>query len=160
MLQKQLFWFTNYKSNIFHFVFSFCSLLSFSPLSPFCVSPLCLPIVSPRCVSPGRRSQCNESGWAFCADARALVENESEQRFHRGGLWAHQSYPKIGGSCAIYVPKRTTLMSCLVVLPPVLGQLWCLSWWFCLLSWDNSDVFPGGFAFCLGITLIDVAYFG
>ena len=25
---------------------------------------------------------------------------------------------------------------------------------------DNSDVFPGGFAFCLGITLIDVAYFG
>ena len=19
------------------------------------------------------------------------------------------------------------------------GQLWCLSWWFCLLSWDNSD---------------------
>ena len=24
---------------------------------------------------------------------------------------------------------------------------------------DNSDVFPGGFAFCLGITLIDVAYF-
>ena len=25
------------------------------------------------------------------------------------------------------------------------GQLWCLSWWFCLLSW---------------ITLIDVAYFG
>ena len=32
-----------------------------------------------------------------------------------------------------------TLMSFLVVLPPVLGQLWCLSWWFCLLSWDNSD---------------------
>ena len=30
-------------------------------------------------------------------------------------------------------------MSFLVVLPPVLGQLWCLSWWFCLLSWDNSD---------------------
>ena len=25
---------------------------------------------------------------------------------------------------------------------------------------DNSDVFPGGFASCLGITLIDVAYFG
>ena len=19
------------------------------------------------------------------------------------------------------------------------GQLWCLSWWFCLLSWDHSD---------------------
>ena len=33
----------------------------------------------------------------------------------------------------------TNLMSFLVVLPPVLGQLWCLSWWFCLLSWDNSD---------------------
>ena len=33
----------------------------------------------------------------------------------------HQSYPKTGGSCAIYVPKRTTLMSFLVVLPPVLG---------------------------------------
>ena len=32
-----------------------------------------------------------------------------------------------------------TLMSFLVVLPPVLGQLCCLSWWFCLLSWDNSD---------------------
>ena len=32
-----------------------------------------------------------------------------------------------------------TLMSFLVVLPPVLGQLWCLSWWFCLLPWDNSD---------------------
>ena len=31
------------------------------------------------------------------------------------------------------------LMSFLVVLPPVLGQLWCLSWWFCLLPWDNSD---------------------
>ena len=35
--------------------------------------------------------------------------------------------------------KGTTLMSFLVVLPPVLGQLWCLSWWFCLLPWDNSD---------------------
>ena len=35
--------------------------------------------------------------------------------------------------------KGTTLMSFLVVLPPVWGQLWCLSWWFCLLSWDNSD---------------------
>ena len=45
-------------------------------------------------------------------------------------------------------------------LCPKKGQLWCLSWWFCLLSGDNSDVFPGGFAFCLGITLIDVAYFG
>ena len=32
-----------------------------------------------------------------------------------------------------------TLMSFLVVLPPVLGQLWCLSWWFCRLSWDTSD---------------------
>ena len=42
-------------------------------------------------------------------------------------------------------PVWITLMSFLVVLPPVL---------------DNSDVFPGGFAFCLGITLIDVAYFG
>ena len=40
------------------------------------------------------------------------------------------------------------------------GQLWCLSWWFYFLSWDNSDVFPGGFAFCLGITLIDAIYFG
>ena len=30
-------------------------------------------------------------------------------------------------------------MSFLVVLPPVLGQLWCLSWWFWLLSWHNSD---------------------
>ena len=30
-------------------------------------------------------------------------------------------------------------MSFLVVLPPVLGQLWCVSWWFCLLSWHNSD---------------------
>ena len=47
----------------------------------------------------------------------------------------HQGYPKTGGSCAIYVRKRTTLMSFLVVLPPVLGQFWCLSWWFCLLSW-------------------------
>ena len=45
-------------------------------------------------------------------------------------------------------------------LCPKKGQLWCLSWWFFLLSGDNSDVFPGGFAFCLGITLIDVAYFG
>ena len=46
-------------------------------------------------------------------------------------------------------------------LCPKNGQLEpCLSWWFCLLSGDNSDVFPGGFAFCLGITLIDVAYFG
>ena len=35
--------------------------------------------------------------------------------------------------------KGTTLMFFLVVLPPVLGQLWCLSWWFCLLPWDNSD---------------------
>ena len=52
--------------NICHFALSFCSPLSFSPLSP-------------RCVSPGRWSQCNESGWAFCAYARALVENESEQ---------------------------------------------------------------------------------
>ena len=33
-------------------------------------------------------------------------------------------------------------------------------WRNCLLSWANSDVFPGGFASCLGITLIDVAYFG
>ena len=32
-----------------------------------------------------------------------------------------QSYPKTGGSCAIYVRKRTTLMSFLVVLPSVLG---------------------------------------
>ena len=24
----------------------------------------------------------------------------------------------------------------------------------CLLSWDNSDVFPGGFASCLGTTLM------
>ena len=46
---------------------------------PRFVSPLCLPVVSPRGVSPGRVSQCNESGWAFCANARALVENESEQ---------------------------------------------------------------------------------
>ena len=30
-------------------------------------------------------------------------------------------------------------MSFLVVLPPILGQLWCLSWWFWLLSWHNSD---------------------
>ena len=35
--------------------------------------------------------------------------------------------------------KGTTLMSFLVVLPPVWGQLWCLSWWFCLLPGDNSD---------------------
>ena len=26
-----------------------------------------------------------------------------------------------------------------------------------ILFWNNSDVFPGGFASCLGITLIDVA---
>ena len=47
---KQLFWFTNYKSNIFHFALSFCSPLSFSPL-PRCVSPLCLP----RAVIPMQR---------------------------------------------------------------------------------------------------------
>ena len=34
------------------------------------------------------------------------------------------------------------------------GDLSSESWWFCLLSWDNSDVFPGGFASCLGITLL------
>ena len=34
------------------------------------------------------------------------------------------------------------------------GDLSPESWWFCLLSWDNSDVFPGGFASCLGITLM------
>ena len=53
----------------------------------------------------------------------------------------HQSYPKTGG--------KTTRQD-ISIIP----------WWFCLLSWDNSDVFPGGFASCLGITLIDVAYFG
>ena len=158
-------------------------LLTFLILLFLFVSPFFLPFVfllSPRCVSPGRWSQCNESGWAFCAktrarwwktkassvftglvyepiraiprqeavapsmslkmtyflqsstlwqfapllgpaslipmqrvgvsvlcqNARALVENESEQRFHRAGLWTHQSYPQTGGSCAIYVPKN------------------------------------------------------
>ena len=40
ILQSSFFWFTNYKSDIFHFA------------SPRCVSPLCLPFLSPRCVSP------------------------------------------------------------------------------------------------------------
>ena len=39
--KSSFFWFTNYKNYIFHFV-------SFSR----CVSPLCLPFLSPRCVSP------------------------------------------------------------------------------------------------------------
>ena len=62
-------------SIFFRFLFS----ILFPVLCPRFVSPLCLPVVSPRGVSPGRWSQCNESGWAFCANARALVENESEQ---------------------------------------------------------------------------------
>jgi hypothetical protein len=84
--------------NICHFALSFCSPLSFSPLPPRCVSPLCLP----GAVIPTQRVGVS----VLRQRARALVENESEQRFHRGGLWAHQSYPKTGGSCAIYVPKN------------------------------------------------------
>ena len=57
----------------------------------------------------------------------------------------HPSYPKTGGSCAIYVP-RTTLMSILVVLQSCLGTT--------LMS------ILVVLHFCLGITLIDVAYFG
>ena len=39
--KSSFFWFTNYKSDIFHFA-----------LFSRCVSPLCLPFLSPRCVSP------------------------------------------------------------------------------------------------------------
>ena len=58
MLQKQLFWFTNYKRYIF-----FILLFLFVP-----------PFLSPRCVSPGRWSQCNESGWAFCANSHSFAK--------------------------------------------------------------------------------------
>ena len=56
MLLKQLFWFTNYKNVIFHFAsFSRCC-------SPGVVFIMSHSAVTPRCVSPGRWSQCNESG--------------------------------------------------------------------------------------------------
>ena len=68
-----------------------------------------------------------KSGWECHIDGAtpSYLPTSINQIYH-----IDQSYPKTGGSCATYVPRR------------------------------NSDVFPGGFAFCLGITLIDVAYFG
>ena len=58
-----------------------------------------------------------------------------------------------------YVSDPQGTWSALVSFPTLSSSLfssflWCLSWWFCLLSWDNSDVFPGGFASCLGVTLM------
>ena len=117
MLQKQLFWFTNYKSVIFHFTLSFCSPLSFSPL---CL-PFVSPVVSPRCVSPWCLPWCPRGG-----DPNATSRGE---RFHGGGLWTHQSYPK---TSELSQDRRQNIP-----------------------SWDSSDVFPGGFAlyFFLNIKL-------
>ena len=72
---------------------------------PF-LSPLCLPFVSPLCLPRAVIPMQRVGVSVLRQRARALVENESEQRFHRGGLWTRQSYPKTGGSCAIYVPKN------------------------------------------------------
>ena len=83
------------------------------PFLPFaCVSPLCLP----GAVIPMQRVGVS----VLRRRARALVENESEQRFHRGRLWTHQSYPK---TSELSQNRRQNIP-----------------------SWDSSDVFPGGFA--------------
>ena len=63
---------------LFLFVPAFLSLLCLPFVSPRCVSPLCLP----RAVIPMQRVGVS----VLRQNARALVENESEQRFHRAGL--------------------------------------------------------------------------
>ena len=71
-----------------------------------------------------------------------------------------QSYPKTEGKTTRkdikVVPRQEAKPPGKTSELPFLGHRWRN----CLLSWDNSDVFPGGFASCLGITLIYVAYFG
>ena len=71
--KSNFFWFTNYKSDIFYFA-------SFSR----CVSPLCLPFLSPRCVSPflGRSPRASLSafplwnwrGWQWTLGAFELYK--------------------------------------------------------------------------------------
>ena len=71
-----------------------------------------------------------------------------------------QSYPKTEGKTTRkdirVVPRQGAKPTGKTSELSFLGHIWRN----CLLSWDNSDVFPGGFASCLGISLIDVAYFG
>ena len=78
--KSSFFWFTNYKSDIFHFA-------SFSR----CVSPLCLPFLSPRCVSPvcltvfGSKSSSQPfrlSAKKEQTDGNKIKQNETE-RFSR-----------------------------------------------------------------------------
>ena len=60
----------------FVFIFPFCFPFCVPVLFPRCVSPLCLPVVSP----PGGDPNATSRGERFALTrARALVENESEQ---------------------------------------------------------------------------------
>ena len=133
MLQKQLFWFTNYKSVIFHFTLSFCSPLSFSPL---CL-PFVSPVVSPRCVSPWCLPGVSPRG----GDPNATSRGE---RFHGGGLWTHQSYPTRHQSCPKTGGKTSrlgiALMSFLVVLPYLCG---IFNPWGRISVSGNQDAFLG-----------------
>ena len=78
------------------------------------------------------------------------LESHSNARFFSMGSKMHfDRYPKTGGSCAIYVWKRTTLMSFLVVLPSVLRSLW--SMWHILVRlvdgwreiWGSCAIYVG-----------------
>ena len=119
----------------FLFVPSFLSPLCLPFVSPLCVSPLCLPVVSPQGGDPNATSR----GERFAPT--------------RARWWKTKASSVFTG--VVYEPIRVIRRQ-EAVAPSMSqkGQLWCLAWWFCLLSWDNSDVFPGGFASCLGTTLM------
>ena len=76
--KSSFFWFTNYKSDIFHFAsFSRCvSPLCLPVASPRCVSPFFLPVVSPQCVSPflGRSPRASLSAFPLKKSKRMETE--------------------------------------------------------------------------------------
>ena len=87
--KSSFFWFTNYKNYIFHFVsFSRCvSPLCLPVVSPRCVSPFFLPVVSPQCVSPflGRSPRASLPAFPLKkskrmeTDGNKMKQNETER---------------------------------------------------------------------------------
>ena len=103
-------------------------------VSPRCVSPMCLPVVSPQGGDPNAKSR----GERF-APTRA--------RQNQAGN-AH-----IDGATPSYLPTSINQPNQNMPHRSELSQDRRQNRHLCPKK-DNSDVFPGGFASCLGITLM------
>ena len=121
MLQSSFSGLQTIKVTFFILLFLFVPpFLSFSPLSPLCVSPLCLPVESPRGGDPNAASRGErfaptraQRWWKTKASSvftgvvyepiRAIPRQEAVAP----SMWAFPAwFWRISGSCAIYVPKR------------------------------------------------------